>query len=33
MNSDPMASEKLSEGIRNFIADTQKLKELLGSWQ
>ena len=33
MNSDAMASEKLSEGIRNFIADTQKLKELLGSWQ
>jgi transaldolase len=33
MNGDPMASEKLSEGIRNFIADTQKLKELLGSWQ
>lgn len=33
MNSDQMASEKLSEGIRNFIADTQKLKELLGSWQ
>ena len=32
MNSDPMASEKLSEGIRNFVADTQKLKELLSSW-
>jgi transaldolase len=33
MNDDPMASEKLTEGIRNFIADTKKLKELLSSWQ
>jgi transaldolase len=33
MNSDAMATEKLAEGIRNFIADTQKLRELLASWQ
>jgi transaldolase len=33
MNDDPMTSEKLTEGIRNFIADTKKLKELLSSWQ
>ncbi|SMC66719.1 transaldolase [Polynucleobacter kasalickyi] len=29
MNSDAMATEKLAEGIRNFIADTKKLRELL----
>ncbi len=33
MNNDLMASEKLSEGIRNFVSDTKKLKELLSSWQ
>ena len=33
MNSDPMATEKLAEGIRNFIADTKKLRELLENWR
>jgi transaldolase len=29
MNEDAMATEKLAEGIRNFVADQQKLEELL----
>lgn len=33
MNGDAMATEKLAEGIRNFVADTQKLRELLKSWR
>ena len=30
-NEDPMAVEKLSEGIRKFAADTVKLEELIRS--
>ena len=29
MNEDPMATEKLSEGIRNFAIDTVKLEKLI----
>ncbi len=29
MNQDPMATEKLAEGIRNFAADQEKLEQLL----
>ena len=29
MNEDAMATEKLSEGIRNFNKDTLQLKELI----
>jgi transaldolase len=31
MNEDAMATEKLSEGIRNFAADTLKLERLISS--
>jgi transaldolase len=31
MNEDPMATEKLSEGIRQFAADLRKLHEVIGS--
>ncbi|WP_249977221.1 transaldolase [Vreelandella olivaria] len=31
MNEDEMASDKLSEGIRKFMADQRKLEELLGA--
>ena len=31
MNEDPMATEKLSEGIRNFAIDTVKLEKLIAS--
>ena len=30
LNQDAMATEKLSEGIRNFAKDTQKLEDLIG---
>ena len=30
MNEDAMATEKLSEGIRNFHADAGKLEKLIG---
>jgi len=30
MNEDAMATEKLADGIRNFVADQRKLEELLG---
>jgi transaldolase len=30
-NSDPMAVEKLAEGIRKFAADTEKLEKLIAS--
>ncbi|MEC7296555.1 MAG: transaldolase family protein, partial [Pseudomonadota bacterium] len=30
MNEDEMASDKLAEGIRKFMADQRKLEELLG---
>ena len=29
-NQDPMVSEKLSDGIRRFVADQEKLEALLG---
>lgn len=29
MNEDPMATEKLAEGIRNFAADTEKLSDMI----
>ena len=29
LNADPMATEKLAEGIRAFAADTEKLSELI----
>lgn len=29
LNEDAMATEKLSEGIRKFAADTHKLEELI----
>jgi transaldolase len=29
LNNDPMATEKLAEGIRNFCIDTEKLELLL----
>jgi transaldolase len=29
LNADAMASEKLAEGIRAFVADTHKLEQLL----
>ena len=29
-NQDPMVSEKLSDGIRRFVVDQQKLERLLG---
>ena len=29
MNEDAMATEKLAEGIRNFVADQRRLEELL----
>ena len=32
MNQDPMATEKLSEGIRNFAIDQVKLETLLKSY-
>ncbi len=32
LNEDAMATEKLSEGIRLFVADTIKLEKLLESW-
>ncbi|RYH00984.1 transaldolase [Salipiger sp. IMCC34102] len=32
MNADPMATEKLAEGIRKFDADHQKLIELVTNW-
>jgi transaldolase len=31
LNNDPMASEKLAEGIRNFCVDTEKLEALLSN--
>ncbi|CAA0098332.1 Transaldolase B [Halioglobus japonicus] len=31
LNEDAMATEKLAEGIRNFVADQAKLEELIGS--
>jgi len=31
LNSDAMATEKLAEGIRNFVADQVKLEQLIGS--
>ncbi len=31
LNSDAMATEKLAEGIRNFVADQAKLEQLIGS--
>lgn len=31
MNEDPMATEKLAEGIRNFAADLGKLRAMIGS--
>jgi transaldolase len=33
MNEDAMATEKLAEGIRLFVADTVKLEKLLEAWQ
>jgi transaldolase len=30
MNEDEMATDKLAEGIRKFMADQRKLEELLG---
>lgn len=32
MNEDAMATEKLAEGIRNFIKDQQTLAKLVGNW-
>lgn len=32
LNEDPMATEKLAEGIRAFAADQQKLEGLLNNW-
>lgn len=32
MNEDAMATEKLAEGIRNFIKDQEKLATLVGNW-
>ncbi|NKI17179.1 transaldolase [Spongiibacter sp. KMU-166] len=32
LNEDPMATEKLAEGIRAFAADQQKLEHLLNTW-
>jgi transaldolase len=32
MQEDVMASEKLAEGIQNFINDTKQLKDLLRKW-
>ena len=32
LNEDPMATEKLAEGIRAFAADQQKLEQLLNNW-
>jgi transaldolase len=29
MNEDPMATEKLADGIRNFAADVVKLEEIV----
>ena len=29
LNQDAMATEKLAEGIRSFVADTEKLEQLL----
>jgi transaldolase len=31
LNEDAMATEKLAEGIRNFVADQLKLEQLIGS--
>ena len=31
LNTDAMATEKLAEGIRNFVADQLKLEQLIGS--
>jgi transaldolase len=31
LNADAMATEKLAEGIRNFVADQIKLERLIGS--
>jgi transaldolase len=31
LNADAMATEKLAEGIRNFVADQIKLEQLIGS--
>lgn len=31
LNRDAMATEKLAEGIRNFVADQEKLEQLIGS--
>ena len=31
LNGDAMATEKLAEGIRNFITDQIKLEQLIGS--
>ncbi|NND68338.1 MAG: transaldolase, partial [Halioglobus sp.] len=31
MNADAMATEKLAEGIRNFVADQVKLEELIST--
>ena len=31
MNEDPMATEKLAEGIRNFAADIVKLENIVKS--
>ena len=31
LNADAMATEKLAEGIRNFVADQVKLEQLIGS--
>ena len=31
LNSDPMATDKLADGIRNFVADQIKLEQLIGS--
>jgi len=31
LNSDPMATEKLAEGIRNFVADQIKLEQLIAA--
>jgi transaldolase len=33
LNEDAMATEKLAEGIRQFVADTVKLEKLLEAWQ
>ena len=31
LNRNAMATEKLAEGIRNFVADQVKLEQLIGS--